>query len=126
MQLKTKNAAGATKLYSAIRHGGNRAEYISDAHDDLKKDTAIVSSQSPKRQGNSLGVRRAVVNFVRSVSVPGVTEEKPELKDGKMEISASFPVGMTDKDFDEFCANAKSFFEDPDQVKKIFRIGQIC
>nr|UJQ85387.1 MAG: hypothetical protein 2 [Leviviridae sp.] len=126
MKLTTKHADGTVKSYDAIRHGGNRAEYISDAHDDLNKDTAIVSSQAPKRQGNSLGVRRASVNFVRSVSVPNVAGDKTELKDGKMEILASFPVGMTDDQFSEFCANAQHFFADPEQVKQIFRIGKIC
>lgn len=126
MKLTTKHADGSVKTYEAIRHGGNRAEYIAETHDDLNKDTAIVSSQSPKRQGNSLGVRRASVNFVRSIAVPTVTGEKTENKDGKMEILASFPVGMTDDQFAEFCANAQNFFADPEQVKAIFRIGKIC
>nr|UJQ85808.1 MAG: hypothetical protein 2 [Leviviridae sp.] len=125
MILKTKRADGTDKIYSAIRHSGNRAEYISEAHDDLHKDTLIVSSQSPKRQGNSLGVRRASVNFVRGVAAPVVADDKTELKDAKMEIAASFPVGMTDKEFEEFCANVQHFFSTPEQVREIFRIGKI-
>lgn len=125
MILKTKHTDGSEKLFQPIRHSGNRAEYISDTHTDMIKDTAIVSSQSPKRQGNSLGVRRASVNFVRSVSAPVVAGDKTEVKDAKMEIAASLPVGMSEEAFKEFCANAQHFFADPAQVREIFQIGKI-
>lgn len=123
--LITKHSDGSEKKYTAIRQNGNRAEYISGTHDDLNKDTAIVTSQAPKRQGNSLGVRRASVNFVRSVPVPTVAGDATEKKDAKIEIVSSFPVGMADTEFDEFCVNAKEFFSNPDQLKAIFRIGKI-
>lgn len=125
MQIKTKDVANAAKLYDEYRTTGNRAEYIAPAHTDLVKDKVIVTSAAPAGKAGSQQNRRSSVNFVRSAQVPAAEEGKTQLKDAKIEILASLPVGMVDAQFNELCANAAGFFSDPVQVKNVLRVGRI-
>lgn len=126
MQIKTKSATDVVKTYDPYRQQGNRAEYISASHSDLKKDKVIVSSTAGSGKNAAAQNRRSNVNFVRSVEVPAAEVGKSVLKDAKIEVLASLPTGMTDVEFDELCANAAGFFSDIEQVKTVLRIGRIA
>lgn len=89
------------------------------------KDKVIVTSAAPAGKAGSQQNRRSSVNFVRSAQVPAAEEGKTQLKDAKIEILASLPVGIVDAQFNELCANAAGFFSDPVQVKNVLRVGRI-
>lgn len=125
MQITTKDAAGAAKLYSNLRVAGSRAEYISTDHNDLIKDMVIVSATAPKRSKVSYGARRSSVNFVQSCTVAGLAGDTQTL-DAKVELVTSFPVGMSDAAKAEVLANAAGFFLDAAQVQSILTIGKIA
>lgn len=125
MQIKTKNADGTAKVYDTFRVSGNRAEYISGEHSDLKKDKCIVSSNSGGVTKTSLGNRKSSINFVKTNDVENRLNEK-ELADAKIEIVTSFPAGLTDAQVSDLIANARDFFtQSPDVLLQIVRKGMI-
>lgn len=107
MAITLKNFAAANVVYNAFRTEGNKTSYIGPAHTDLVKDSVIASSTSPKRTATSYGNRRASVNIVRSatVDVPGGSTE---VKDLKIELVTSIPVGTPVADINELFARALS------------------
>lgn len=125
MKIITKNANGDAKTYDVYRVAGNRAEYISGDHSDLKKDKCIVSSNSGGVTKTSLGNRKSSINFVKTNEVDTRLTEK-ELTDAKIEILTSFPAGMSDDQVSNLIANAREFFtQSPDVLLQIVRKGMI-
>lgn len=110
MQIKTKKADNSAKVYDVYRVAGNRAEYISGAHTDLRKDKVIVTSTAGGATKISLGNRKASVNFVQTIEAGTRDAAVKELVDAKMELVSSFPAGMSDASALELIANVKEFF----------------
>lgn len=107
MSITLKDAANTDVDYGQFRVVGDRVEYIGASHNDITKDWLSVSSQSPKRNATSYGNRRSTFKVVRSVSV-ATPNGGTEIKDARIEISVSLPVGMTQADIDELQARGLS------------------
>lgn len=126
MQIKTKKADGTAKAYDVYRVAGNRAEYISGVHTDLRKDKVIVTSTAGGATKVSLGNRKASVNFVQTIDADTRDAAVKELVDAKMELVSSFPAGMSDASALELIANVKEFFaQSAPELLAIVRRGVI-
>ena len=110
MQIKTKKTDGAAKVYDVYRVAGNRSEFISGVHTDLRKDKVIVSSTAGGSTKVSLGNRKASINFVQTVEAGTRDAAVKELVDAKMELVSSLPAGMSDEAALELITNVKEFF----------------
>lgn len=107
MSIDLQNAALATVSYSQLRTEGNRTSYASNDHNDVTKDTLLVTSNPPKRVANSFGNRRSSINLVRTVTI-ATPDGDVESKDMKFELVCSIPAGTSASDIDEALARIMS------------------
>lgn len=98
-----KDVAIADVTYNPFRTEGNQTVYIGPEHSDIYKDQLVLSSTAPKRVANSFGNRRSVIKLLRAVVV-ATPDGGTEVKDAKMEINVSIPVGISDEAFSELQA----------------------
>lgn len=107
MSITTKAPDDSNVVYNAIRTEGPRTSYIGANHSDITKDMLVVTSNNPKRVGDSYGNRRTSFNLVRSSAV-GTPSGSEEVKDAKVELLISVPVGTSDALLDEMLTAVKS------------------
>lgn len=119
-----KNNAGIDVIYSLIRYAGDTATYIGPEKSDVTTDTLLLTSKAPSRTAVSFGNRRSSLNIQRSTSVATPLEAN-ESKVAKIEFLSSIPAGMTEAQFLELVARAKSALDQPAVIKALFTTGQI-
>jgi hypothetical protein len=110
--------------YVLFRAVDNRATYISGSHTDLVSDQLLVTSVPPKRTATSYGNRRSSANLIRSVDVLDPEGETVK-RDAKLEVIASFPVGMSQADREEFYARIAHLLTQETVLEDMFSIGNI-
>lgn len=121
--LNLKNKAGTAVVYNFVTHGGSSTTYIGPEHSDLLADSITLTSASPARKGNDYGNRRSRSNLQRAVKVASPTAVDV-VKNAKLELLASVPVGMTDIQFEELCARQAALLSDSTYVKFLFIQGR--
>jgi len=118
------NAAVSAVPYALYRVEGDRAVYIGPLHSDTLADKLITKSVAPKRNGLNLGNRRSDINLITSTSVldgAGATV----VRDRKIAIVSSLPVGTTSAHVAEDVARLKELLNQPNVVEQIMLTGQI-
>lgn len=73
----------------------NRSEYISGSHTLALRDKLGLYRTTPKASGNFRGTAKSAVKFTRDFSVAGVDASTTIVAPAIVEVSFSFPVGMT-------------------------------
>lgn len=124
MSITLQNHAGSDVIYSLNRTTVDQANYNGPNQTDVVTDKLLLTSKAPSRSATSYGNRRSSLNVQRSavISTPLDTTEH---KVAKIEVLTSIPAGMSESDFNEMVARARSALSDPILVKAIFTTGQI-
>lgn len=115
----------ATTLYTTYRHGGNKAEYLGMRHTDVLKDVLVLQSAQPRVTPTSYGNRRSSLNFIQTVAVDVPHTSDKDSRDAKIEIKSSFPVGLSDAEFDLIYNQLKEMVDDKAVFKSIILTGRI-
>ena len=79
----------------------NKATYIAtDEHSDTARSTMDLYRTAPRRQGDSLGVRKSAIKLTRDFAVPTADgiEGETNLVPAIVQVSWSLPVGLSDAD----------------------------
>lgn len=122
--LTLKNAAGTAVEYHFVAHqAGMSTSYIGPDHSDLLADSITLTTAAPARKGNDYGNRRSRANLQRAVTVTSPSSIEV-VKNAKLELLASVPVGMTQAQFTELCARQAELLSNVDYVKFLFIQGR--
>lgn len=73
----------------------NRAVYIGGTHTLSLRNTLTTYRTKPKKSGNFNGVGKAEFKFTQDVVIPGVDLSTSLVAGALIDVSTSFPVGMT-------------------------------
>jgi hypothetical protein len=117
-------ADATSAVYAPYRIEGDRAVYTGPLASDIVSDKLIIKSTAPKRNGLNLGNRRSDINLITSTSVldgAGATV----VRDRKLALVSSVPVGTTATDVAEDVARMKELLNQPDIVEQILLTGKI-
>jgi len=122
-QLTLKNAAGEAVTYDFLNNTANSTSYIGTEHSDLQADLIVLTSVNPTRRATDYGNRRGKSNLQR-----GIVAETPigdsVVKNAKLEVSSSVPVGMPFAEFKEFCARQAAFLMNDEYCEHLFMQGR--
>jgi len=124
MSISTLDKDSVAVVYTHYRTENNRAVYIGPLHSDLVKDTMIISSAAPKRNGVSFGNRRSSINLITTVIVDDVNGV-PTSKDMKVELSVSLPAGVTTDTLKESLARVAHILTTTTTSMELLHIGKI-
>jgi len=124
MSLSTFDNNAVAVVYDHYRTDQNRATYVGPVHSDLSKDSMIVTSVAPKRNGVSFGNRRSSLNLVQSVQVLD-TNGLTVTKDMKVEILISLPAGVTEDALKEAVSRVRGVLNANATVVDLFHSGKI-
>lgn len=114
----------STVNYSQYRVSGDKAEFIGPASTDLHTDSIYVRSTAPKRGNGQYGNRRSNIDVVRGTNVVDL-EGQSVVRDRKLGVVASYPVGTTAAEIIEDAKNLASLLEDSTFVENVFLKGII-
>lgn len=122
--INLKNVAAAVVAYANYRVTGDRATYAGPAHTDVHSDKLVLTSTAPKRNGVNLGNRRSSANLATTTTVDDANGVST-VRDRKMEILVSLPVGVTLADLKEDAARIIEFLSNDTLIENFFIKGQI-
>lgn len=123
MPLTTKDAASAAVAYTYYNRTSGSTEYIGPDHSDLSNDRLVFTSKKPKQTAVSYGNRRSSMNLIGSQTVANPAGDNV-MRDGKVEVLASVPVGQTFAQFKERISRIIGLLETDAVVEKLFITGQ--
>lgn len=120
----TTNSAAASVNYTQYRVSGDSATFRGPLSTDVNEDHLQVKSVAPKRGNGQFGNRRSSVNMTASTNVVDL-EGNPVVRNRKLAVEGSLPVGTLEADFINDCAKMASLLNDPVFVADLFLAGQI-
>nr|UJQ85126.1 MAG: hypothetical protein 2 [Leviviridae sp.] len=113
MSLTLKDNADANVTYTQVRSSatsnGVKTTYSGPAHTDIAKDSLVVTTQDPKRTSDSYGNRRTSIAYYKTIDVDAPNGVTGVMKDLKVEVSVSLPVGATASELNEAAARVQAF-----------------
>jgi hypothetical protein len=86
----------ADKVYTRFDEFANRSVYNGPDHDlSGNRDICTINRTTPNKNGNFRGTGKTSVKFTRDVEVDGVDTTTSLQVPAIIEVSTSFPIGMT-------------------------------
>jgi hypothetical protein len=114
----------STEDYISYRVSGDSAEYIGPDASDINVDSLRIRSIAPKRGNGQYGNRRSQVSLNTGTDVVDV-EGNNTVRDRKLLVESSYPVGTTLEQITEDCAKMASLLQSPSFIEKVFKTGII-
>jgi hypothetical protein len=88
-----------TQVFSEYdRTAPNKAVYHGADHADSSRHKLEIYRTAPKRQGNSLGIRKSALKVTLDVTVPTADGAGTNVVPCLLEVSSNLPVGISDAD----------------------------
>lgn len=100
-----------TRTYNADRIAPDAVTYVGPAHSLTSSDKAELKRVYPKPSGDFKGVSKASSKFTKTVVVNSTTGATAN---AILEVSSSFPVGMSSADQDALLADAAAWVNTTD------------
>jgi len=120
----TKSDNTTTENYLQFRVSGDKSQFIGPNHTDFLVDSLQLHATAPKRGNNQYGNRRTDVSLIRGTEVVDL-EGSPVVRNRKLGISSSLPVGTTFEDFKEDAYEMSGLLRDEDFLLALFTQGII-
>jgi hypothetical protein len=110
--------------YTQFRVAGDQAEFLGPNATDINTDSVFLKSIAPKRGNNQYGNRRSSFNKVTGTPVVDL-EGNPVVRNRKIELSASLPVGTTLTDLQLDLESIANKIKEPGFAETFFLKGII-
>lgn len=113
-----------TDNFLQFRVSGDKAVFIGPNHTDFLIDTLTLQASEPKRGNNQFGNRRTDVSLIRGTQVVDL-EGQSVIRNRKMAISNSLPVGTSFDDLKEDAFQMSELLKNEDFLRALFTQGII-
>lgn len=122
--ITTQDSAAANVVYTQYRVSGDSAIFTGPLSSDITEDHLQLKSLAPKRGNGQYGNRRSAINMTASTAVTDLAGN-PVVRNRKLAVESSLPVGTVEADFINDCAKMASLLSDATFVSQLFLAGTI-